>query len=159
MPSNIGIGTMLRNLAATFAVAVAAMSAVFVVLVLSVGTRAAETQSEPSTTATLQGVVRDSDNRPVAGASVYLQPSDAQTLAGPPTVLTDRAGAYRFSAVRQGVYTLRAEATGYHDASLLHRKSPKQLISCSNLRKHPGSKILRLDCLNSSTTPTLPWRA
>ena len=103
---------MLRNLAATFAVAVAAMSASLVVLVLSVGLRAAETQSEPSTTATLQGVVRDSDNRPVAGASVYLQSSDAQTLAGPLTVLTDRAGAYRFSAVRQGVYTLRAVAEG-----------------------------------------------
>jgi len=116
MPSNIGIGTMLRNLAATFAVA--AISASFVVLVSSVGTRAAETQSEPSATATLQGVVRDSDNRLVAGASVHLQSSEAQTLAGPLTVLTDRAGAYRFSAVRQGVYTLRAEATGYHDATL-----------------------------------------
>jgi len=118
MPSNIGIGTILRNLAATFAVAVAAMSAPFVVLASSVGTRAAETQSEPSTTATLQGVVRDSDNRPVAGASVYLQSSDAQTLAGPLTVITDRAGAYRFSAIRQGIYTLRAEATGYHDATV-----------------------------------------
>src|SRR6266851_5810323 len=118
MPSNIGIGTMLKNLAATFAVAVAAMSASFVVLVSSVGTRAAETQSEPSATATLQGVVRDSGDRPVAGASVHLQSSEAQTLAGPLTVLTDRAGAYRFSAIRQGVYTLRAEATGYHDATL-----------------------------------------
>jgi tetratricopeptide (TPR) repeat protein len=57
--------------------------------------------------------VRDSGNRPVAGATVSLQAKSAQTFA----VRTDSAGAYRFSAVRQGVYTLRAEMAGYGDTT------------------------------------------
>src|SRR3984885_9374637 len=59
--------------------------------------------------ATLQGVVRDSLNHPVAGATVCLQANGSQIL----TVHTDSAGAYLFPDVRQGVYTLRAEIAGY----------------------------------------------
>jgi tetratricopeptide (TPR) repeat protein len=67
-----------------------------------------EAQPQPSGTATLQGFVRDSSGRPVAGATVCLEAKDA-----PLTAHTDSAGAYRFSGVGQGVYRLRAEMSGY----------------------------------------------
>ncbi len=118
MPSNTGVGAILRNSAAAFVLSVTALLAPSVVPVSSVEAQTVDAKSEPSGAATLQGVVRDSDNRPVVGASVYLQSKDAHSLTGPLTVVTDRAGAYRFSALRQGTYTLRAEAAGYRDATL-----------------------------------------
>src|SRR5258706_9635226 len=105
MLSNIGVGTILRNCAAAIALTATLLFAAFV-FVSSVGTRALEAQSEPSATATLQGMVRDSDDRPVVGASVYLQSAEAQTLAGPFTVLTDAAGAPTFSPLSLWGFTL-----------------------------------------------------
>ena len=67
-----------------------------------------------SASATLQGAVRDSKARPVAGATVYLQQKDgAETLSAP----SDAAGNYRFSGLREGVYMLRVEAPGYSQAT------------------------------------------
>jgi tetratricopeptide (TPR) repeat protein len=58
--------------------------------------------------------VRDSRGRPVAAATVYLQvKSGTQTL----TARTDSEGTYRFSALGEGVYTLRAEMAGYGEAT------------------------------------------
>ncbi|MGA8619752.1 MAG: carboxypeptidase regulatory-like domain-containing protein [Candidatus Sulfotelmatobacter sp.] len=68
--------------------------------------------SEPA--ASLHGVVRDSDRRPVVGATVSLQAKGAQAL----TVHTDRAGAYYFSALRPGVYHLYVEMVGYRNATV-----------------------------------------
>ena len=68
-----------------------------------------EARPEPSGTATLQGFVRDASGRPIADATVCLLAKEAPTL----TARTDPAGAYRFSAVRQGVYSLRVEMLGY----------------------------------------------
>lgn len=93
---------------ATFVLAVTVLFAPILVQGQSV-----EAQLEPAGAATLQGFVRDSGNRPVAGVTVCLQAKGAQTL----TVRTDSAGVYRFSAVRQGVYTLRAEMAGYGEAT------------------------------------------
>ncbi len=72
-----------------------------------------DTQAKPKGEATVQGTVQDSSNGPIAGATVYLRMKDSQTL----TVHTDSKGAYRFSAVRAGAYTLRAEMVGYRDAT------------------------------------------
>jgi tetratricopeptide (TPR) repeat protein len=69
-----------------------------------------ETQKEPA--ATLQGRVRDSANRPVAGAAVSLRAKDVKIL----TVQTDSAGAYRLSGIRPGTYVLRAEMADYDQA-------------------------------------------
>jgi tetratricopeptide (TPR) repeat protein len=63
--------------------------------------------------ANVRGVVRDSLNHPVAGATVCLQANGSQIL----TVHTDSAGAYLFPEVRQGVYTLSVEMAGYDKAS------------------------------------------
>jgi tetratricopeptide (TPR) repeat protein len=57
--------------------------------------------------------VRDASGRPVAGATVCLQAKESQTL----TARTDSAGAYRFSEVHQGIYSLRAEMPGYSPAT------------------------------------------
>jgi tetratricopeptide (TPR) repeat protein len=70
----------------------------------------AQTKSAP--TAALEGLVRDSINRPVGGAVVSLRAGDAQILS----VHTDSAGAYLFPAVRPGTYVLRAEMAGYDQA-------------------------------------------
>jgi tetratricopeptide (TPR) repeat protein len=74
----------------------------------------AQTQTESAMAAIVQGVVRDAGGHPVAGATVSLQGKDTGTL----TARTDLAGAYRFSVVRQGVYTLRAEVIGYIRATV-----------------------------------------
>jgi tetratricopeptide (TPR) repeat protein len=63
--------------------------------------------------AILQGSVLDSSSRPIAGATVYLEKDGAQTL----TCRTDSEGSYRFSALGDGVYKLRAEMAGYVVAS------------------------------------------
>jgi tetratricopeptide (TPR) repeat protein len=75
--------------------------------------QSAEARPEPSETATLQGFVRDSSGRPIADATVCLLAKEAPSL----TARTDPAGAYRFSAVRQGVYNLRVEMLGYDTAT------------------------------------------
>jgi tetratricopeptide (TPR) repeat protein len=63
--------------------------------------------------AILQGSVLDSSGHPIAGATVYLQEDGAQTLSA----RTDSEGSYRFSALGDGVYSLRAEMAGYVVAS------------------------------------------
>ena len=78
--------------------------------------------------ATLQGAVRDSKARPVAGATVYLQVKDgAETVSAP----SDAAGNYRFSGLREGVYMLRVEAQGFGQSTfgpcVLGPKEAKQL--------------------------------
>jgi tetratricopeptide (TPR) repeat protein len=106
-------GTRVRWGIATFVMMVFALSAPRLVQGQSVQAPAAQVQAGSAGAATLQGFVRDSGNRPVAGATVSLLAKDATAL----TVRTDSAGAYRLSAVHQGTYTLRAEMTGYGDAT------------------------------------------
>ncbi|HYU44548.1 MAG TPA: tetratricopeptide repeat protein [Terriglobales bacterium] len=71
----------------------------------------------PSSTgrATVQGIVRDSLHGPVAGADVHLQLNgDTQTL----NALTDSNGGFKFSALREGGYSLRAEMSGKGKAAV-----------------------------------------
>ena len=79
-------------------------------------------------TDTLQGTVQDSRGRPIAGATVYVQlKGETETR----TTLTDSAGNYRFPALREGVYVLRAEMAGYagatHDPIVLRQKDAKSI--------------------------------
>ena len=81
-----------------------------------------------SASATLQGAVRDSKARPVAGATVYLQVKDGSR---DPSAPSDAAGNYRFSGLREGIYMLRVEAQGYSQSTfgpcVLGPKEAKQL--------------------------------
>jgi tetratricopeptide (TPR) repeat protein len=94
---------------ASCALAVIACLAVFLIQEQPVQ---AQSQDQAGS-AILQGSVLDSSGRPVAAATVYLRKDGAQTL----TVHTDSQGSYRFSALGDGVYKLRAEMAGYVVAS------------------------------------------
>jgi tetratricopeptide (TPR) repeat protein len=73
--------------------------------------RTAQGQSQnPTGSATLQGTVRNSHGDAIAAATVYLQLKTGTQIL---TVRTDSDGAYRFSTLSDGVYTLRAEIAGY----------------------------------------------
>jgi tetratricopeptide (TPR) repeat protein len=82
--------------------------------------RSQESQGPTDSRGTLQGHVRDSAGRPMAKATVFLElKTDAQTPAASTQIAhTDSDGSYRFAAVRDGVYTLRAEMDGYIAATL-----------------------------------------
>ena len=71
--------------------------------------------SGPSSGATLQGTVRDALHQPVAGAEVHVQrKNDTQTL----DALTDSKGAFKFSALSEGAYSLRASMAGKGKATV-----------------------------------------
>ena len=67
---------------------------------------------------TVQGHVRDSNGRPMANATVFLQFATGTESQAPEAQIThtDSEGAYRFAALLAGVYTLRAEMNGYDGA-------------------------------------------
>jgi len=60
--------------------------------------------------ASLTGVVKDPQGKPVAGASVTL---DSRTGAAGGATTSDAAGIYRFGALPEGDYLLRAAAPGF----------------------------------------------
>ena len=69
----------------------------------------------PAGSAVLQGFVRDSIGRPVAGATVYLQLKDGPQLQ---LAHADQMGSYRFSGLREGIYVVRVEMAGYSQATI-----------------------------------------
>ncbi len=84
-----------------------------VILGQSIPVAPTDLRSDSAATATLRGVVRDSLNRPVAGAVICLQGQETQVAK----VHTDSAGAYVFTEVRGGNYSVRAEMAGYIPAN------------------------------------------
>lgn len=90
----------------------------------------------------LQGLVRDSHERPVAAATVSLQADiGTKTL----TAVTDSEGWYHFAALRAGVYTLRVEKAGY-DAAIFG--------PCALGGKEAKKIDLTLKPAKASTVPT-----
>lgn len=64
---------------------------------------------------TLHGIIRDSQGKPIAAASVHLQSKGGtQSL----TARADAQGSYSFAALQEGVYSLRVEMAGYGDAEI-----------------------------------------
>jgi hypothetical protein len=66
-------------------------------------------QTPKGASASIEGVVTGFDSRPVAGAHVFLQPSDGRS---PHAVTTDSHGHYIFKGLYQGFYDLRAQHEG-----------------------------------------------
>jgi len=64
---------------------------------------------EASPQAVIEGTVRDSSGAPVAGAQVRLERQGSAAA----TALSDAKGAYRFSAIGAGKFSVRAEKTGF----------------------------------------------
>ncbi|HLK34303.1 MAG TPA: carboxypeptidase-like regulatory domain-containing protein, partial [Terriglobales bacterium] len=77
-----------------------------VILVFSIA-GLADDASPASHSAILHGVVRDSQSRPVAGATVYLQLQGKAYIAH-----TNAVGQYSFSSLQPGTYSLRSEKSG-----------------------------------------------
>lgn len=92
----------------------------------------------------LRGTVRDAHGNPVAGATVQLHANDAaQSQAAP----TDSQGNFSFTALRGGVYVLRAAATGYSDAEIpslfLGQQETKTVDLVLQPAKNPASSPLQ----------------
>ena len=67
---------------------------------------------EKQGSATIHGTVSDAQNRPLANATVLLEPqNEAQKFVAH----TDSEGHYRFDAVPAGTYTLRADALNFRE--------------------------------------------
>ena len=102
---------------------------------------------EPATDATLQatvqGSVHDSNGKPVASASVFLHlVTSTETNPAPSqSTHTDSEGAYRFVALREGAYTLRAEKNGYAEL----------IVGSVNLTSR-GTKQLDLTLVSSKSS-------
>ena len=93
-------------------VSVCALAIIAVIAVFPV--RLHGQSASPGGSATLRGTVRDSRGRPAAAAIVHLQADSGSKI---PTAQADSAGTYRFSALRHGEYVVRAELTGYGEAT------------------------------------------
>jgi tetratricopeptide (TPR) repeat protein len=65
--------------------------------------------------ATVKGTVHDTENKPIAGATVSLQASDE---VQPLTTHSDAQGNYVFASLRAGTYALRAEKAGCGRAAI-----------------------------------------
>jgi tetratricopeptide (TPR) repeat protein len=83
---------------------------------------------DSSSSATVQGSVRDSGGRLLADVTVYLQ---INIGTEPLITRTDRAGTYHFLGLREGVYSLRAEKEEYGRATfgpwVLQQKQAKKI--------------------------------
>ncbi|HEX4786477.1 MAG TPA: carboxypeptidase regulatory-like domain-containing protein [Candidatus Sulfotelmatobacter sp.] len=66
-------------------------------------------------TASLRGGVRDSQGKPVAGANIHLVGNEASQEQ---KTRSDAQGNYVFPGLRAGLYTLRAEMSGYNSTEI-----------------------------------------
>ena len=85
---------------------------IFAAVIFFAGVLAASLSAQTTSkaaSATISGVVVGTDSKPVAGAHVYLQPSDGRS---PHAVMTDTHGHYVFRGLYQGFYDLRAQHLG-----------------------------------------------
>jgi tetratricopeptide (TPR) repeat protein len=81
---------------------------------MSLSTSSARAQdAAPLQAAQVEGTVRDSAGKAVAGASVHLQEQGRST---PAETKTNSDGAFVFLAVRPGTYTVKLEKSGFRDA-------------------------------------------
>jgi Flp pilus assembly protein TadD/protocatechuate 3,4-dioxygenase beta subunit len=96
-------------------------------VLVQVGAYAQESsERSPTAQGTVQGYVRDSSGKPVANATISLELAPETRRSGTPTSATepvathtDSEGAYRFVALPEGSYNLRAEMNGYHNAAIV----------------------------------------
>ena len=70
--------------------------------------------SDVAKPATLQGMVRDSQQHAVVSAKVHLQAKNGTQIAN---AISDANGQYLFQSLQPGAYSLRAELSGYDNAT------------------------------------------
>lgn len=87
------------------------LTALVLIILVPLCLRSQETEKAAS----LRGAVRNSQGKPVPGATIHLQTKD---LEQGQTTQSDLQGKYSFAGLRGGVYVLRAEIAGYSDAEI-----------------------------------------
>jgi tetratricopeptide (TPR) repeat protein len=88
--------------------------ALILAALMSLSTSSAQAQdASPLQSAQVEGIVRDSAGKAVAGASVRLQ---EEGRSSPAETKTNADGAFVFLAVRAGTYTVKLEKSGFRDA-------------------------------------------
>ena len=85
------------------------LSAIFAAVIISTIVGAPSAAQSSHGTAAIEGIVIGPDAKPVAGARVFLQPSDGRI---PRVAQTDSEGHYRFHNLRQDFYDVRAQLNG-----------------------------------------------
>jgi tetratricopeptide (TPR) repeat protein len=89
--------------------------ALFLAALMSLPTSSALAQdAAPPQTAQVEGIVRDSAGKAVAGATVHLQQEGRSSSA---ETKTSADGSFVFLAVRAGTYTVKLEKSGFRDAT------------------------------------------
>jgi tetratricopeptide (TPR) repeat protein len=101
------------------------LAAVVVVLFVAAGAAAPQVSKDPQEAvpvaargASIEGMVQEANGKPVAKATVYVEPANADgpTQLETLTTTTGADGAYRFSAIQPGSYMVRAQLEGYRTA-------------------------------------------
>ncbi len=123
--------------------------ALCVVALLAAPAPALSQSPESAGTAVVHGYVRDSTRRPVANVTVLLQRATPKQTPAVSTQIThtDSEGAYRFSTLQEGTYTLRAEMNGYRAAivgplSIASKETRKiDLVLISTKAAEPQSSV------------------
>src|SRR5579862_892456 len=90
-----------------FTKVIAALSAAIFFSAFAAATLPAQTSHNKGA---IEGVVVGPDAKPVAGARVFLQPSDGRI---PRVTQTDSEGHYRFHNLHQDFYDVRAQLNGH----------------------------------------------
>ncbi len=117
--------------------------------------------AEPAGTA-VEGHVRDSSGNPVANATVSLaSATDTTTTAtSAQSTRTNAEGAFRFAAIREGAYTLRAEMIGYSavtlgpvDTAVQKTKQIDLVLIPNNETKSQASSTAKTQPGNSTAHP------
>ena len=104
-------------------------------------------QGQQAGESTLRGIIRDSQGKPVAAASVHLQSKDGtQSL----TTHADAQGSYSFAALQEGVYSLRVEMAGYGAAEIASLFLAPKEIKNVDLTLAPAKTPLEV---NSAQSP------
>jgi tetratricopeptide (TPR) repeat protein len=144
----------------------AILVAFFAVAILAGGTLAdAQSQEYPNCAqqSVVYGYVRESTGKPVADATIFLEPSN-KTQGGreaAQTTHSDSQGAYRFVVPYEGSYTLRAEGNGYARASFgpvnLTQKERKTVdLTLEPSADAPGRNAPQSTSNGKSATQTQP---
>jgi tetratricopeptide (TPR) repeat protein len=79
----------------------------------------ANSSRRATTTGTVQGLVRDSNGKPVANATLILKRTQTDRVdATTPVVKSDSVGGFRFAMLREGLFSLQARLAGYKDSNI-----------------------------------------
>src|SRR5208282_4554556 len=125
------------------------LCAALCVLAAMVALPLSRAQSQPpenaaAAPATMQGLIRDYNGKPVPNATVSLTSGSGSATGSPPARLahTDAAGGYRFEEIRSGAYFLHAEKIGYSEAAAGPINVPEKLALNVDLVLAPAQSSL-----------------